>query len=126
VGQGWNETGSSYRAHQSRPARASGRAQQDDSGSSCTAAVEAATALGCRDVLFTLEGEVRAGLFCALDGVARREVSTELAAAAPFTIEHEAGCITVTVKLVIRGPAQSQLAYSASQWKWAMLQLSAP
>jgi hypothetical protein len=87
--------------------------------------VDTATALGCRDVLFTVEGEVRAGLFfssvydfwwepvklrVALDGVARREVSTELAAAGPFTIKYEAGCITVTVKLVIRGVAQSQLA----------------
>jgi hypothetical protein len=80
--------------------------------------IEAATALGCRDVLFTVEGKVRAGLFCssvydlwwepvklrvALDGVARREVTTELAAAGPFTIKHEAGCITMTVKLDRRG-----------------------
>jgi hypothetical protein len=45
-----------------------------------------------------------------LDGLVRREVIAERTAAGPFTIEHEAGCSTVTVKLVIRGLAQSQLA----------------
>jgi hypothetical protein len=86
--------------------------------------VEAATALGCRDILFSTDGEVRPGLFVssvlglscepvtvqlALDGIAKREIKVENASAGPFTIEQEEGCLRLTVKLIIRGPFRPQL-----------------
>jgi hypothetical protein len=86
--------------------------------------VEAARGLGCRDVLFTANGEARPGLFIsfvlglscepvtihlALDGIAKREIRAENAAAGPFTIEQEDGGFRLSVKLVLRGAFRPQL-----------------
>jgi hypothetical protein len=61
--------------------------------------VDAATALGCREVLFAVNGETRPGLFIssvlglscepvtvhlALDGIAKREIRADNAAAGPL------------------------------------------
>jgi hypothetical protein len=87
--------------------------------------VEAATALGCHDVLFAANGETRPGLFIssvlgpscepvtidlALDGIAKREIRADNAAAGPFTIEQEnGGGFRLSVKLTIRGAFRLQL-----------------
>jgi hypothetical protein len=86
--------------------------------------VEAANALGCRDLLFAVNGEMRPGLFIssvlglscepvtihlALDGIAKREIRAENAAAGPFTIEQEDGGFRLSVKVVLRGPFRPQL-----------------
>jgi hypothetical protein len=86
--------------------------------------VDAATALGCREVLFAANGETRPGLFIssvlglscepvtihlALDGIAKREFRADNAAAGPFTIEQEDGGFRLSVKLTIRGAFRSQL-----------------
>jgi hypothetical protein len=85
---------------------------------------EAATAIGCRDVLFAENGEVRPSLFIssvlglscepvtihlALDGIAKREIRAENAAAGPFTIEQEDGGFRLSVKVVLRGAFRPQL-----------------
>jgi hypothetical protein len=86
--------------------------------------LDAATALGCRDLLFGANGETRPGLFIssvlglscepitiylALDGIAKREIKTDNAAAGPFTIEQENGGLRLSVKLTIRGAFRPQL-----------------
>jgi hypothetical protein len=85
--------------------------------------VEAARGLGCRDALFTANGEVRPSLFISfvlglscepvtihlgLDGIAKREIRAENAAVGPFTIEQDGG-FRLSVKLVLRGAFRPQL-----------------
>jgi hypothetical protein len=45
----------------------------------------------------------------AVDGIAKREIKTDNAAAGPFTIEQENGGLRLSVKLTIRGAFRPQL-----------------
>jgi hypothetical protein len=88
-------------------------------------AIEAAAALGCKEKLFTSDGEVRPDLFSSasfylpveavavhleLDGIAKREVEAPEAEPSPITIEVSPEEIRVKVTLILRGAARRQLA----------------
>ena len=86
---------------------------------------EAADALGCREKLFTSDGEVRPDLFFStsvfhlsaeavavrleLDGIAKREVNAPDAEAGPVTIELAEGALRLKVRFVVRGSPGTQL-----------------
>src|SRR5215472_2364908 len=86
---------------------------------------EAAAALGCREKLFTSDGELRRDLFFStsvfhlsteavavhleLDGIAKRESEAPEAEAGPVTIELAESGIRLKVRLVVRGFPRTQL-----------------
>lgn len=87
--------------------------------------IEAAAALGCKEKLFTSDGEVRPDLFSSasfylpveavaihleLDGIAKREVEAPEAEPGPVTIEVSPEEIRLRVTLILRGAAHRQLA----------------
>jgi hypothetical protein len=87
--------------------------------------IEAAAALGCKEKLFTTDGEIRPDLFSTacfrlpverlavaleLDGIAKRQVRAPEAQAGNITIELGEEEIRLKLALVIRGPSRTQLA----------------
>ena len=87
--------------------------------------IEGAAALGCKEKLFTTEGEIRPDLFSTacfrlpvehlavaleLDGIAKRQVRAPEAQAGNITIELGQEEIRLKLALVIRGSFRTQLA----------------
>lgn len=87
--------------------------------------VEAAAVLGCRYAVFDEGGAARPQSFRSsvlaldgkpldihlqLDGVAKREIAAENAEPGAFTVLYEEGAPMLHMKLVLRGPLQTQLA----------------